>query len=75
MVTHACNPRPWRAKEGRWWIQGQLGLHSETLTQKKIMKKEEKRIQSIQQQKSIELKSITAREEEQSKGPRKQVTK
>jgi hypothetical protein len=35
MVTHACNPRPWRAKEGRWWIQGQLGLHSETLTQKK----------------------------------------
>jgi hypothetical protein len=39
------------------------------------MKKEEKRIQSIQQQKSIELQSITAREEEQSKGPRKQVTK
>jgi hypothetical protein len=31
VVVHTCIPRPWKAEAGRQRIQGQLGLHRETL--------------------------------------------
>jgi hypothetical protein len=31
VVVHPCNPRAWEAKAEGSRIQGQLGLHSETL--------------------------------------------
>jgi hypothetical protein len=34
MVVHTCGPSIWEAEAGRLRIWGQLGLHSETLSQK-----------------------------------------
>jgi hypothetical protein len=35
MVTLVCNPSTWEAEAGRSGVQGQPGLQSETLSQKK----------------------------------------
>jgi hypothetical protein len=31
MVIHASNPHPWEAEAGRSQVQGQFGLHGETV--------------------------------------------
>jgi hypothetical protein len=37
VVLHICNPSTQQAEAGRLRVQGQLGLHNETLTQKKVL--------------------------------------
>jgi hypothetical protein len=34
VVVHSCNPSTWEAEAGGWGIQGQPGLHSETLLER-----------------------------------------
>jgi hypothetical protein len=41
VVVHACNLTHVEAKGGGSWVQGQPGLHSETLSLKKEKKKKE----------------------------------
>jgi hypothetical protein len=43
MMVHAYNPSMWETEAGGSWVQGQLGLHSETLSQKKKRKEKEKK--------------------------------
>jgi hypothetical protein len=38
VVMHACNPYTWEVEAGGPRVLGQLGLHSETLSQKKKKK-------------------------------------
>jgi hypothetical protein len=35
MIVYTCNPTTQEAEAGGSWVQGQLGLHSETTSQKK----------------------------------------
>jgi hypothetical protein len=42
-VTHICNPNTWEAEAGGWRIQGQPGLHGETLSEGKERRKEVKK--------------------------------
>jgi hypothetical protein len=37
MKVHSCNPSPWEAEAGGSQDRGLPGLHSETLSQKKIV--------------------------------------
>jgi 2-oxoglutarate dehydrogenase complex dehydrogenase (E1) component-like enzyme len=36
MAAHTCNPSTWEAEAGDLWAWAQLGLYSETLSQKTI---------------------------------------
>jgi hypothetical protein len=40
MVAHNCNPSFWKAETGGSQVQGQPGLHSETLSQNNNNKKD-----------------------------------
>jgi hypothetical protein len=44
MVAHTCNPSTGEAEAGELWVQDQLRLRSETLSQKQKKKKRKKRI-------------------------------
>jgi cytochrome b involved in lipid metabolism len=41
VVVHACNPNIWKVEAGGSRVQGQLGLHSETLS---LNKQENKKV-------------------------------
>jgi hypothetical protein len=42
-VAHTCKPSTCKGEAGGWRGQGYLGLHSETLPQKKKKRKKEKK--------------------------------
>jgi hypothetical protein len=47
MMLHACNPSTWESEAG-FSVQGQLGLHCETLPQKKKKKTNKQKPKTVE---------------------------